>query len=498
MDAGGSAADGVIAANAVLGMVLPSTCGIGGDLFALVHRTGMARPEVLNASGRGGSGLSAAALRDAGHVRMPTYGAPTISVPGCVDGWEALQARHGHLDLTEVLKDAITLGEEGFEVSVEFADSLARLADSLRGQSSAAALYPSRKPPAPGETLKRRDLASTLRQIAAGGRAAFYEGEVATSIAAATKGILTIDDLSANTVDWVDPIGIDVFGLTGWTIPPNSQGYITLAAAWAFERLGESADHTDPAFHHALIEAYRAFAWERNDVVADPDHVPWKLEEYLAPDRLERRLEVLRPDAVADWPEPTPGPAGTAYFCAIDADGMTVSCIQSNYFGIGSRISAGTTGVFLHNRAAGFSVIEGHPNEAAPGKRPLHTLSPTLWTRDIEPALVLGTRGGDQQPQYLLQMAAAMLHADLDPAQAQGQPRWSISNGGSGSGSVVSVESGMPERVVSGLGAAGHTVTPGPALTPGWGPVSVIAIDTTGVRTAAADPRITTAVADGD
>ena len=200
-----------------------------------------------------------------------------------------------------------------------------------------------------------------------------------------------------------------MFGLTGWTIPPNSQGYITLAAAWVLERLGPPADPTDPAFHHAVIEAYRAFAWERNDVVADPDHLPWELSEYLAPERLEQRLHTVVPDAVADWPEPTPGPAGTAYFSAIDADGMAVSCIQSNYFGIGSRISAGSTGVFLHNRAAGFSVIAGHPNEAGPGKRPLHTLAPTLWTRGDESALILGTRGGDQQPQYLAQMVAAML-----------------------------------------------------------------------------------------
>jgi len=498
MGAGGTAADAVIAANAVLGMVLPSTCGIGGDLFALVHKPGMKQPDVLNASGRGGSGLSAATLRDAGHTRMPTYGTSTISVPGCVDGWEALQDRYGRLDLKQVLSDAITLGEEGFEVSVEFADTLNRLADSLIGQPSAAALYPGNAPPAPGATLVRNDLASTLRAITERGRTAFYEGDVAATIAAATDGILTSEDLAANTIDWVEPIGLDVFGLTGWTVPPNSQGYITLAAAWVFEQMGPPADPTDPAFHHALIEAYRAFAWERNDVVADPSHAPWDPAEYLMPERLERRLRELVPEAVAPWPEPTPGPAGTAYFCAVDAEGMAVSCIQSNYFGIGSRISAGTTGVFLQNRAAGFSVIEGHPNEAGPGKRPLHTLSPTLWTRGTEPALILGTRGGDQQPQYLAQMAANMLFAGKDSAQAQAQPRWSLDTGEPGMGSVVLVESGMPEPVVAGLAATGHTVTAGPALTPGWGPVSVIAIDGAGVRTAAADPRITTAHAAGD
>ncbi len=496
MDAGGSAADAVIAANAVLGVVLPSTCGIGGDLFAIVHQPGMDRPDVLNASGRGGSGLSAAALREAGHTRMPTYGTSTISVPGCVDGWAALQDRHGRLDFRAVLADAIALGEEGFEVSVEFAETLERLADSLVGQPSAEALYPDGTPPRAGATLRRRDLAATLETIATDGRAGFYESSIAAAVAKATEGVLTTEDLAANDVDWVEPLSIDVFGLTGWTIPPNSQGYITLAAAWVLERLGPPADATDPAFHHAVIEAYRAFAWERNDVVADPDHLPWELSEYLASERLDQRLQAIAPNAVADWPEPTPGPAGTAFFCAIDADGMAVSCIQSNYFGIGSRISAGSTGVFLHNRAAGFSVTAGHPNEAGPGKRPLHTLAPTLWTRGDEPALILGTRGGDQQPQYLAQMVAAMLIAELDPIEAQALPRWSIE--GTDEGPAVQVESGMPEHVITGLGALGHTILPGPANTPGWGPVSVIAIDADGVRTAAADPRVSTATAAGE
>lgn len=496
MDAGGSAADAVIAANAVLGMVLPSTCGVGGDFFAIVHRPGMDRPEVLNASGRGGSGLSAADLRAAGHTRMPTYGTSTISVPGCVDGWVALQDRHGRLDLSTVLADAIALGEEGFEVSDEFAETLERLMDSLLGQPSAEALYPNGAPPRAGTTLRRQDLAATLATIAADGRAGLYEGTIATAIAGATEGVLTTEDLAANTADWIEPLGLEVFGLTGWTIPPNSQGYITLAAAWVFERLGPSADPTDPSFHHAAIEAYRAFAWERNDVVADPDHLPWELSEYLAEERLEQRFRAVATDSVAAWPEPTPGPAGTAYFCAIDGTGMAVSCIQSNYFGIGSRISAGSTGVFLHNRAAGFSVIAGHPNEAGPGKRPLHTLAPTLWTRGTDSALILGTRGGDQQPQYLAQMAAAMLFADLDPVEAQALPRWSIDR--AGHGSAVFVESGMPDQVVTGLGAAGHRVAPGPTSTAGWGPVSIIAIDPDGFRTAAADPRVTTATAGGN
>jgi gamma-glutamyltranspeptidase/glutathione hydrolase len=497
MGDGGTAADAVIAANAVLGMVLPTTCGIGGDFFAIVHEPGWSQPQVLNASGRGGSGLDPASMRQAGFTHMPPYGPESVSVPGCVDGWEALHSRHGRFDLGDVLKPAIELGSAGFEVSLELSEDLKRLEPALSGQPSAAALYPHGAPPEPASRITRPDLASTLEAIAHSGRNAFYEGVVADAVVNATNGVLSRSDLASNTVDWVEPLGLDVFGHTAWTIPPNSQGYLTLATAWIFEQLGVPSDPDDPAFHHALIEAYRSMAWERNDTVADPDHLPWALSHYLDADRLRERTSAIDLTEVAEWPQPTPGPPGTAFFCAVDANGQAVSCIQSNYFGIGSRISAASTGVFLHNRGAGFSLIEGHANEAGAGKRPLHTLAPTLWTRDGSLALVLGTRGGDQQPQYLAQVAAALLYNGDSPLQAQSRPRWNIAADGL-SESVVLVEPGMPEEVVSGLEGFGHTVVPGPARTPGWGPVSIIAVDSTGTRSAAADPRVTTATAGGE
>jgi gamma-glutamyltranspeptidase/glutathione hydrolase len=497
MGAGGTAADAVVAANAVLGMVLPTTCGIGGDLFALVHTPGMDRPEVLNASGRGGSGLDAAALRDAGHETVPYLGPESVSVPGAVDGWEALLAAHGRLSLVELLTDAIHLGTDGFEVSLELSEALDRLQAALGGQPSADALYPDGATPGPGTTLRRPDLVRTLTAIADSGREAFYSGPVANAIAAATGGIVTTEDLAANRPDWVDPIGLEVFGLRGWTVPPNTQGYLTLAALWLAEALGIPADPADPAFHHGLIEAYRAVAGERDDLVSDPEHAPWPPERLLDPARLADRLTAIDPGRATEWPVPSRAPGGTAYFCAMDANGMAVSCIQSNYAGIGSRVSAGTTGVFLHNRGAGFNLLPGHPNEAAPGKRPLHTLSPTLWTRGTDTAMILGTRGGHQQPQYLSQMAALVLHAGLDPSEAQASPRWHIDEPGSG-GSALLVEPGMPEQVVAGLASRGHAVATGPSRTPGWGPVSVVTIDSGGRRAAAADPRVTTATAGGD
>ena len=172
MAAGGSAVDGAIAANAVLGMVAPDTCGIGGDLFAIVHEPGHTVPTALNASGRAGSGATAAALRSEGFTAMPLRHPATVTVPGCIDGWEALQARYGRLPLSQLLESAIRLGEEGFAVSPELADSLERIHPLIGGQGSAGPLYPNTSPPAAGDILRRPRLGSTLRAIADGGRPA--------------------------------------------------------------------------------------------------------------------------------------------------------------------------------------------------------------------------------------------------------------------------------------------------------------------------------------
>jgi gamma-glutamyltranspeptidase/glutathione hydrolase len=493
MSRGGSAVDGAIAANAVLAVVLPTTCGPGGDLFALVHVPGTEVPVALNASGRSGSGADAESLRSVKFDDVPLQGPLSITIPGCIDGWEALLGRFGRFGFEKALKPAITLADEGFPVSPELAAGLARIRDLVADQPAARRLYPDGAAPKPGTTLRRPDLAGTLRTIAIGGRKAFYEGKVGTAITAATQGGITSEDLTANQASWVDPIGIHVFGRDAWTVPPNSQGYLTLAAAWLFEQMDVRADPVDPAYHHALIEAYRAVAWERDDLVADPATAPLEPELLLDPSRLVDRLERFSPDTAAHWPGPTSAPGGTAYLCFRDADGMSVSLIQSNFHGIGSGIGAGDTGVFLHNRGAGFSLRPGHPNELLPGKRPLHTLSPTLWTRNGEFAALLGTRGGNQQPQILLQMAAHMFAAGMSPAAAQGVPRWTIPAFGPDTDSRISVEGAFPTDVRFGLARRGHDVTVMESeAMPGWGPVSAIVAGEDGDH-AAADPRVSTA-----
>jgi gamma-glutamyltranspeptidase / glutathione hydrolase len=492
MEAGGTAVDAAVAANAVVGVVLPDTCGIGGDLFALVHRPGDAAPAVLNASGRAGSGASSQRLRDLGHTAIPLRSVDSITVPGCVDGWEALIEGFGAHRLAELLEPAIAIAVEGFEVSAELATSLDWLQQMIGNQPSAASLYPHGRAPEAGDRLTRPDLARTLAAIAEGGRSAFYEGEPGAAITDVTGGIVTAEDLERVQADWVAPLGARILGLTAWTVPPNSQGWITLATLRIFELLDPPADPTDPAYHHALIEAYRSVVWERADLTCDPDTMPVAPDELLAPDRLASRAALVDPGKRQPWQVARAAPGGTTYLATRDGAGTTVSLIQSNFRGIGTGLSAGDTGVWLHDRGEGFDLRPGHPNELVPGRRPLHTLAPTLWTDAADAALVLGTRGGDQQPQYLAQFAANHRWAGLDLPAAQLAPRWAISI--EEPDGVVRAESTFSPAALEGLAGRGHRVVEVPALQPGYGPVSAIGIGRGGV-TGAADPRVSTTAA---
>jgi gamma-glutamyltranspeptidase/glutathione hydrolase len=487
---GGNAVDAALAANAALGVVAPETCGIGGDLFALIHAPGMDQPVALNASGRSGSGAKAAVARADGLLTIPVRSRWAVTIPGCVDGWLTLHGRFGTLPFRDALQPAIELANSGFAVSPELAHSLARLGDVLAPQPAGRNLYPNGNPPQAGDVLTRPDLAATLGRIATEGRDAFYTGSVAAEIARATGGILTEDDLAANRADWTQPLCKEIMGHTGWTIPPNSQGYLTLAATWIFEQLDPPKDPADPDYTHAAIEAYRSVAWERNRLVADPDHCELAADQLLDQHRLRERLDRIDRRHRTAWPPPRPAPGGTAYLCVWDSSGMGISLIQSNYHGVGSGIGVAGTGFFLHDRGSGFTLEPRHPNELAPGKRPLHTLAPSLWTRDKSLSMLLGTRGGDYQPQTLLQMAAHLLWAGVAPAEAQHIPRW-VTGLDSATMPTVEHEPLLSEAHRTELIRRGHPMEPTVGWMGGWGPVSLIAAAANEV-TGVADPRVAT------
>lgn len=484
---GGNAADAAIAANAVQGVVAPETCGVGGDLFALVLDPRDSAPRALNASGRAGSGVDAATLRSKGFRTIPYDHPYSVTIPGCVDGWAALNARFGSLDLPALLAPAIRYARHGFPISEEFARSLDRRRNQLEAQ------VPSWFGHHEGDRLLRPDLAATLQAVAEGGREAFYTDRAGRAIVDAVEGAITPEDLDRPQAEWVSPVQLDVFGRTGWTVPPNSQGYLTLAAAWLFAHTNPPTDPDDPEYVHLQIEAYRAVGWERDDLVADPATTPLNPEQLLAPERLGDRLAKISRSRTTAWPAPKPAPGGTAYLAFLDESGMGVSLIQSNFTGFGAGIAARGAGFLLQNRGAGFDLRPGHPNELRPGRRPLHTLSPSLWTRDGRLDTVLGTRGGHYQPQLLLQMAAHLFHAGLSPGEAQYRPRWVLTD--TAGPSVIRVEDRTSSAVVQELLRRGHVVGQAESFEPGWGPVSVIRTDDRDLRIGAADPRVGTAKA---
>lgn len=489
---GGNAVDAAIAAVTAQGVVAPETCGVGGDLFALVHQPGWEVPLALNSSGRAGSNASSAAIRDEGHRSIPLDHEAVVTVPGCVDGLIALSDRLGRLDLGELLTPAISLALDGFESSTEQSQAFTRQESTYATNPAVRDFYPAGDPIEAGMAVKRPDLARTLSDIASSGREAFYGGTAGEDIQRAVGGLITAEDLSRNQAEWINPISIDVYDLTAWTIPPNSQGYLGPATLAVFEMLDPPEDPDDPMWWHLLIEAYRCLAWERDDIVSEPENAPLPADMILDRERLERAAESVNREHTGVWPSNLTKSSGTAYLTVVDSDRMAVSIIQSNYRGTGSPFGAARSGFLLHDRGAGFNLTSGHPNELAPGKRPLHTLSPTLWTNNSGPMWTLGCRGGAVQPQLVAQLGARAIGAGRDLDDAQADPRWTLDEFGPGSDSSLSVEPGITQTVLEVLTAKGHQFSVADGPQGGWGPMSIIDV---AKGRAAADPRVDTTAA---
>ncbi len=491
LDQGGNAVDAAIAAVATQGVVAPETCGIGGDLFALVHAGGWSGPRALNASGRAGSGASVDLVSDHDGTNVPRDHPLAITIPGCVDGLATLSEELGTINLADALAPAIELARGGFEASHEMARAFSMLHPVYGDNPAVSDLYPDGRPVRQGERIRRPALAETLESVAEDGRDGFYLGRAGEDVVVSTEMIITPEDLEESQADWVEPIGVEVAEYQAWTIPPNSQGYLGPAALAIFEMLDPPESPADPLWWHLLIESYRCLAWERDDIVGDPDHAPLPTELLMDRHRLERAASTVSRERAGIWPDRVGTISGTAYLCVADSKGMGVSMIQSNYHGTGSPFGAERSGFLLHDRGAGFSLTRGHPNQVAPGKRPLHTLAPTLWTSGTETRWLLGTRGGAVQPQLVAQIAARAILGDQSLETALAAPRWTVNDFGPGSSARMRVEPGLPATLIQGLNDRGHTVEELEEQQPGWGPVSIIGMPRN-ARLAGADPRVET------
>jgi gamma-glutamyltranspeptidase/glutathione hydrolase len=430
-------------------------------------------------------------LRDVGLSDIPRDHPLSVTVPGCVDGLSTLSAELGRLTLADCLRPAIAHAFQGFEVSTEQALAFQQTAHLYAGHPAIADFYPEGRPVTRGDEVRRPTLAATLAAIGEGGRDAFYLGDPADDIVEELAGIISHEDLARDHADWVDPISCPVAGSMAWAVPPNSQGYLGPATLAVFEMLGPPPDPESPDWWHLLIEAFRSVAWERDDLVADPDHAPLPPHLLLDRDRLARAAATVERGRTGVWPRRMGAESGTAYLCVVDAEGMAVSIIQSNYYGTGSAFGAARSGFLLHNRGGGFTLTPGHPNELLPGKRPLHTLSPTIWTRGGETSWVIGTRGGAVQPQLVAQVAARAVLAGSTLQSAQTSPRWTVQEFGPYSAARFQVEPGVPASTLSDLRERGHIIDEVGGPQPGWGPVSIIEVNGD-QRNTYPDPRVDT------
>jgi len=487
LERGGSAADAAIAANAVLTVTSQHMCGLGGDLWALVHHAGSDGVECLNASGRAGSGADPDKLRADGHTTMPYRDSVhTAPVPGCVDGWGALHERHGRLEFASLFDDAIELAANGFAASQQLA-AATKVVANVAGNTALANR-------APGDLVRRKNVARVLKTIASQGRDGWYGGEFGEALLALGAGEYTEADVRASHADWVDAVRLDAWGHQLWTAPPNSQGYLSLAGASIAAGLDLPTDPNNPLFAHYLIEASRAAAFDRSDVLHETADPAALLDAELLASRRAR----INPDTAVDWGD-THADGGTMYMCVVDGDGMGVSLIQSNAAGFGCHLMVGDTGVFLHNRGIGFNLNPGHPGEYGPGRRPPHTLSPALVTNsDGSLRSVLGTMGGDAQPQVVLQMLARMLHVEESPGAILSAPRFALASPAQGSGFdtwsaggdvLVRLEP-HAEGWADVLTQKGHRVEVAKiSEMSGFGHAHLIAVTESGARAGASDPR---------
>lgn len=477
---GGSAVDAALTANLVLSVVYPDMCGVGGDLFALVWEPGDRTPTVLNASGTAGSGRDLSSLRRRHPSGLPLHGAETITIPGAPAGWGDLHQHFGHAPFGDLFSDAIFYAMEGFPCPRRLAASLERVDIQIPD------LLPAGRPPKTGQTVRLRSYGKTLTAIADDGPSVVYEGPIADEFVAGSEGLITRSDLRGYRTHWAEPLRRQVWGLDLWTVPPNSQGYVALLAAAILERLGPPTDPEDPRQWHLMIEAVKAAGHDRDEVLGDPlAGVP------RAFDDVEHRASGIGPEAAAIG---TFAEAGdTVFVCAVDAAGRGCSLIQSLYHPWGARVYLPRSGVLAQNRGASFSLDDAHPNAFGPGRRPRSTLSPTLLTEAGSLYGLLGTMGGDVQPQVILQNLVRHRLSGLDPAETLAFPRFYIHRGlapsiWSGPAPVVGIEARTPVTVQSELRSRGHPVRTGARFSEGAGHAQFVLVTDDGL-VGSADPR---------
>jgi gamma-glutamyltranspeptidase/glutathione hydrolase len=473
---GGNAVDAAIATSAAMGVLEPTSCGIGGDLYALVWDAKTQKLYGLNASGRSPGKATIQFFRDNKLKDIPTSGPLSWSVPGCVDGWDELRRKFGTWSFKELLAPAISYAENGApvpEVIAGYWRSAERMKDAGMRETF---LIPDGmgglRSPRAGDVFKNPHLARSYRLIAEQGRDAFYKGDIATKIVALSDrvgGLFTLKDFAEHHSEWVEPVKTTYRGYDVWEIPPPSQGIaalqmLNLLEPYDLKKLGPNS----PDYWHLLVEAKKLAFADRARYYADPAFAQVPVQELISKQYAAERGKLIDlKKALTDVPagDPKLSTSETIYLCVVDKNRNCVSLIQSNYSGFGSGLTAPGTGFGIQNRGCLFALDENHANKLEPRKRPFHTIIPAMVTKDGKPWLTFGVMGGDMQPQGHVQILVNLIDFGMNVQQAGEAPR--VEHVGSATptgtpeqahGGTIRAEPGIPDDVVKELSSRGHRV----------------------------------------
>jgi gamma-glutamyltranspeptidase / glutathione hydrolase len=499
---GGTAVDAAIAADAALGLMEPMSCGIGGDLFAIVWDNKTKKLYGLNASGRSPYKASRDFFKANKLTEIPEHGPLSWSVPGCVSGWDELHKKFGKLPLRDILGATIEYANDGFPVTEVIAESWAKSEPKLAVSPDAVATYlPGGKAPKAGDVFKNPNLARVYEAIATEGPQVFYHGWPAKKIVAYSdkvSGLFSMKDFTDHTATWVDPVSVNYRGYQIWELPPPGQGIaalqmLNILSKYNLKQMGpQSAD-----YWHLFVEAKKLAYADRARFYADPDFVKLPTTELISMPYADKRRELIdMHKARSDHPagDPKLGKSDTIYLCVVDKDRNCVSFIQSNYHGFGSHHVPGDLGFALQNRGNLFALDDTHLNRLEPHKRPFHTIIPAMVTKDDRPYLVFGVMGGDFQAQGHVQVLVNHIDFGMNIQEAGEAPR--IEHEGSPTptgkpgdpkGGVVKAERGLSSAVLRELEKRGHIISG--VLTNGGGYQAIMIDPKTGMLHGASEAR---------
>jgi len=484
LERGGNAMDAAIAGAVLLGFCEPAMTGIGGDLFALVSPAGTDAVEALNGSGRAGTRAHAATLRDQGLTAVPGNSPWAVTIPSAVDGFAALSERYGRLGLDAALAPAVHYAEEGVPVAPRVARDWAAKT-GVFNETGRRFFLPGGKAPEVGTLFRAPGQAEVLRRIQKHGAKAFYEGEVAEDMLATLKalgGPQEAEDFASVAATPTVPVAGDYHGMELLEHPPNGQGATAILMLNILSHFDIAAmDPLGAERVHLEAEATKLAYDARNRFLADPDHVT-RLDHMLSAETAKGLAALIRPDAVLGDPRGASGAVhrDTVYITVVDRDRMAVSLIYSIFKGFGSGIASEKFGILFQNRGCGFTLEAGHPNEMAPGKRPMHTIIPGMLRQNGRVVMPFGVMGGAYQPAGHARFVSNIHDFGMDPQAAIDAPRAFVEDG------VLGLERGYAPEVATRLAEIGHRVE---TVDEPIGGAQAIRILENGVLMAGSDPR---------